>query len=394
MVRAMADGHERSAAARAKRDARRREAQAQRTVDRPTPVDAPLLQEVRAALDTGQPLDLLALVSVLILATSPALRALPRGQDEQPPRLEELVTAFIGSPAPETTALLAVLSELVLDDDALRDRCRVEVAAREDGLPRWLAELSSTRVHDVARMAHVLGDADEFLVGVRLADGQEITCGATVDHQILTELTDAFFVPESVATVLAVAKASNVDPDISFDAVDAADARVELTRALERHAALPLYEESDTWPACRALVRWLITLMPAGGADRRRERRGSGDEDESFTRFLATPSGLAFATPAHRALLAACASQGTGDPLRWSAARLRPLLSEAPTEVDVPLDVRLALPELLREYVPFAHAQSGIRQELTAEALAAVDEMADDYRAAVLADAADGGGCD
>ena len=395
MVRAMADGDERSAATRAQRDARRRNAQAQRTADRPTPVDAPLLQEVRAALDTGQPLDLLALVSVLILATLQPLRAVPRGQEEQPPRLDELVTAFIGSPAPETTALLAVLGELLLDDDALRDRCRVEVAAREDDLPHWLAELSNTRVYEVAQMAHVLGDTDEFLVGVRLADGQEITCGATVDHQILTELTDAFFVPEAVGTVLTVAKASNVDPDISFAGVDTGDARVELSRALERHMELPLFEESDTWPACRALVRWLITLMPVGGSTGRRTRGKSVDETELFSRFLASPSGRPFTASAHRELLEACATQGTGDPLRWSAARLRLLLSEPPVESDgIPVEVQLELPELLRAYVPFAHAESGIRPELTADAVAAVDEMVNAYRAAVLAAADDHDGTD
>jgi hypothetical protein len=35
----------------------------------------------------------------------------------------------------------------------------------------------------------------------------------------------------------------------------------------------------------------------------------------------------------------------------------------------------LDVPELLRAYIPFAHAQSGIRDELTAEALAVIDEM-------------------
>jgi hypothetical protein len=53
----------------------------------------------------------------------------------------------------------------------------------------------------------------------------------------------------------------------------------------------------------------------------------------------------------------------------------------------VALEIQLELPELLRAYVPFAHAASGIRQELTAEALAAIDETADEYRAAVVEDA-------
>jgi hypothetical protein len=35
---------------------------------------------------------------------------------------------------------------------------------------------------------------------------------------------------------------------------------------------------------------------------------------------------------------------------------------------DVPVDAQLDLPELLYAFVPFAHVESGIRQELTDEA--------------------------
>jgi hypothetical protein len=42
------------------------------------------------------------------------------------------------------------------------------------------------------------------------------------------------------------------------------------------------------------------------------------------------------------------------------------------------LDVR----ELLRAFVPFADAQSGIRDELTAEALAVIDEMSPAHKRA------------
>ena len=44
----------------------------------------------------------------------------------------------------------------------------------------------------------------------------------------------------------------------------------------------------------------------------------------------------------------------------------------------------LEVPELLRAFIPFAHAQSGIREELTSEALAVIDEMAPAYKQAVL----------
>jgi hypothetical protein len=44
-------------------------------------------------------------------------------------------SSFIGVPIPETTALLAVMAEILIYEDTLRDACRREVAARGDDLP-------------------------------------------------------------------------------------------------------------------------------------------------------------------------------------------------------------------------------------------------------------------
>lgn len=52
---------------------------------------------MREALD-GQPLDLLGLAGMVIEATA---------GDNGPAGLDDLITAFIGTPLPETTALLA-----------------------------------------------------------------------------------------------------------------------------------------------------------------------------------------------------------------------------------------------------------------------------------------------
>lgn len=106
--------------------------------------------------------------------------------------LDELVAAFIDLRVSETTVLLAALGELVLDDDVLRARCRREVDARSDDLPGWLDGLAQTSVHRVVRMTHILGDGDELLLGVRFADGQEMTCAVYIDHLMMSEVNDAF----------------------------------------------------------------------------------------------------------------------------------------------------------------------------------------------------------
>ncbi|WP_199253696.1 hypothetical protein [Mycolicibacterium mengxianglii] len=377
----MAGGHKHSGAKQARREARRRKARRRETVVQETPDEAPLIDEVREALDGGQPLDLLGLVSMLIVAATPQrFAALQPPEEERLPSLDELVAAFTEMESPETTALLAALGELLVNEDVLRAQCRRAAQQRHDSLPGWLGDLAQTRVYRAVRMTHVLGDGDELLLGVRLADGQEFTCAAYIDHLWMSEVKDAFFVPDSIDAVLALATASNDDPDTSFAEVDPADARAGLQQALD-HDLLPV-AESDTWPSCRALVQWLVTLMPPGGSVLSGLPRP--DTEDVLNRFFASPQGLPF-TGGHRELLRLCIEDGTGDPVRWSEGRLQQLLSAAVDDV-VSADVQLDLPDLLRAYVPFAHAEAGIRQELTAEALAAIDDVADHYRAAVLED--------
>lgn len=222
--------------------------------------DVPLIGEVRDALSSGHPLDLLGLVSMLILATT--VRP-PHTSEEQPPTIGELVDSFVDVHAPETTALLAGLGELLVDDAALRARCRHAVDARHDELPRWLAALSRTTVDRAVRMTHVSGEGEEVLLGVRFADGREMTCVVNLDHLNGSVVADAFFVPDSIDAVLTVATAANTDFDTSFEEITAVDARAGVQEALDRPLSVLAAQESDTWPGCRALVQWLTRLMPA-----------------------------------------------------------------------------------------------------------------------------------
>lgn len=380
----MGDGRKRSAAKQARRDARRRKAQRGRVAGQDAPEEAPLIDEVREALDGGQPMDLLGLVGMVILATAPKPALLQGPDEEDLLSLDELVAAFIDVRVPETTAILAVLGEVIVDDDGLRERCRQEVMARDDDLPRWLAELARANVHAAARMVHVLGDGEEILLGVRLADGQELTCAIFVDHLEMSEIKDAFFVSENIDAVIGVAKASNDDADTTFVDLDLADANARVRYALDQHLTMPLSEESDTWPSSRPLVQWLLRMMPTGAGSSYVPQRLSGDDARMRDRFFASLVGMPFDQPALRQLLEICIEEGTGDPLRWSAPRLTQLLDTVIVDDgDIPVEAQLAVPELLRAFVPFAHAESGIREELTAEALAAIDDASEHYRAEV-----------
>lgn len=54
---------------------------------------------------------------------------------------------------------------------------------------------------------------------------------------------------------------------------------------------------------------------------------------------------------------------------------------------DTPLEVALDIPDLLRAFIPYAHAQSGIGDELTSRSLAVIDELRSSYRRELMREA-------
>lgn len=108
-------------------------------------------------------------------------------------------------------------------------------------------------------------------------------------------------------------------------------------------------------------------------------------------KFFATAAGAAFRGFDYPILFDELVDSGSGDPLRWSVIRVERALRESLYGGYVQLETALSAPHLLRAFIPFAHAQSGIRDELTAQALAAVDEDAPRYRSRVLREAANHG---
>jgi len=145
-----------------------------------------------------------------------------------------------------------------------------------------------------------------------------------------------------------------------------------------------LAPETETWPLYRALVQWLVARLPEGG-----EHRSPAGAWESYEelcdRFFATSSAAPFTDSSHRELLLELFETGTGDPLRWSTARVEQAIGAAPySEDSIPLEVALDAPDLLRAFIPYAHAQSGIRDELTSRTLAMVDALRSSYKREVL----------
>jgi hypothetical protein len=345
-----------------------------------------LLVDARKRLASGEPLDFLVFVSTLLAAVD------PRGEDpferhrDRPRRatLPVLTESFAEVVVPETTALLAALSELG-PDELIRARAARALAGRTDRLPGWLARLGETSVYRAVVSTHVLGDGDNVLLGVRLA-GHELTAVVYIDHNVGTVVKDAFPVPGPVTDVVArLREAAGDDPDISHRDIGLADARARVAEAIEVGANTFPPFETETWPASRPLTEWLLRLLPIGGTGYVRPEWSEAAKKELANRFFGSVSGTPLDDADHRDLLDQFLWFGTdygpGDPLRWSPVAVEILLTDwIPRKIVASPEYLSKAPALLRAFVRYCHAERKIRPALTVQTLAAVGEHEPGYQ--------------
>lgn len=354
----------------------------------PLLADAPLFADVRARLAEPSPWPLLELVSSLIAAVDerdadPFARVTPApepgGTD-----FGGLVRCLFGVVTPESTALLAVVAELVADEVMARRIAR-ELATRSHGLPSWLDELSPPQVVRILELSHVLGDGDTIALGLRTPAGDEGTLVVHIDHHLGSLVKDAFVVANPLGTVAdRFLEAAHEDPDLTVAELDRADARARLTRAADAATRTSSAPETDSWPGCRPLLEWAVRGLPPGGRGDDRPAWSPQERDTLAEEFLHSPTGRRHDHDEGRqvleALLSCACGHGNGDPLRWSPARIELLLTDwLPRELALPAPQLLSATELLADVVRFGHDRLGLRGEHTSRALAAVRACTPDF---------------
>lgn len=338
---------------------------------------------MRTALRSGEPLNLMAVVSGLLEVIDPRNRD-PFALDEQGPGIDDLVESFVGTPYAETTAALTVIQALTADD-LLAAHIGRALETRRHPLPEWLKVLDRARPDpDVWFLTHVLGDGDDYLFGVVLPTGDALSTLVYVDHNMGSVVKDAFVVPEPLEDLALKMGTLLEDPDQSLSRTDAATARAAVEAAIDAGSRLYPPLTSDSWPMCRPLVEWMLRMLPTGGTAPER-REWSQDETAAVAAdFFASPFGAALDDDDGRDLLESvlwfCTDYAPGDPLRWSPVTVEMLLADwFPRKVIAEPAYLAKLPELVRAYIRFCHDRTDIRADLTAETLAAVDQYEPEY---------------
>lgn len=366
----MNEARKRRAAKQDRRDARRALKPRRVTAD-----ETVLIATIRSAL-AGHPLGLLQLASFFV-------NMFPRAERS----LADAVNGLAAWQCRETTALLAVVGELLVDDEALRERCREEVAKRQDHLPKWIVGLRHVQVNRAARRADVLGDGEEMFVGLVMADATELTLGVILDHNVLSSVTDIALLVEPFDEAVA-RHIETHDPTVSFGSMNLADTRTWIDEGL-RWSALLQRSRLAEWREALLVTKWVLAQLPAGGCGYKRPQWEEDATDDLLDGFLSSPAGAPFADVDYRVLLRELWDTGCGDPVRWSASRISDILRSRFHDYDLPLEIVLDAPALLRAFVPFAHGQSGIAQHMTDEAIATIDRLSLGFRRELLANAID-----
>lgn len=352
--------------------------------------DQGLIQSLRTALRSGEPLDLLAAVSGLLEVTDPRSWN-PFDADEQHAGLAELVESFVGTSYAETTAALTAMKALV-PDEAMTALIGRELAVRRQPMPDWLARLDQTRVRpEVWFLTEVLGDGDDYFVGVTLPSGHSLSALVYVDHNLGTLVKDAFVLAAPLDDLVEKVVSSITDSDQSMTRLTPATARAAIEEAIGQGARTYPSVTSDSWPMCRPLVEWMLRMLPAGGEAPAR-RQWSEDETAALAQdFFASDIGAGLDRPDERGLLDDVLWFGTGygpgDPLRWSPVSVEMLLVDwFPRKIVAAAPYLAKLPNLLRAFIRYCHARQGIRAALTADTLHAVDRWEPDYQRVIRTD--------
>ncbi len=355
--------------------------------------DQPLFASLRQSLRSSEPLDLLATVSGLLEVTDPRRRS-PFAAEQLPYTLDDLVDSFIDQSYAETTAALTAIRALT-GNELLAARIGRELANRRQPMPEWLAGMDRAVVDpDVWFVTHVLGDGDNYLVGVTLPSGHCLSALIYVDHNMGTLVKDAFIVPQPLADLSRLMAENLDDVDQTMTLVDPATARAAVEDAIATGSMFLEQPESDSWPMCRPIVEWMLRMLPAGGAVAERTEWTDPECVAIAEAFLASPMA-ADLDDDQRGLLEPLLWFGTdygpGDPLRWSPVNVEILLVDwFPRKVHAPVDELSKLPDLLRAFVRYSHAERGIRSSLTAQTLASVDQWEPVFWAAIRTDGPSG----
>lgn len=347
------------------------------------PEQVELFAGIKRAMEDSKPLPLLEMVSAITLVMTQPVNPLDHDAPARPAMTyNELIESFMEVKTVETSAILAVVAA-ISPNEILQARIRRELVTRRHPIPGWLRNLDIA-VTRTMRVTEPFGDGEDILVGLRLGQRHEATILVFVEHNIGSIVKDAYFSDQSMSIVESAILGTPEAEEMKFEDIEFAEARAKIEESIENGThTWPPYE-TDTWPACRPLLEWVLATMPPGGEGWVRPEWSDRDKKRLIDDFFESPHGAPLDDKDHRDLLDSVIWFGTdygpGDPLRWSVIAIEILLIDwIPRKIVAPVDYLDKAPGLLRGFVRYAHERRGLKPHLTKDVLAGIDTFAPEY---------------
>jgi len=348
----------------------------------PAASEPELLTAMKQAVRADHPIELLVLASTL-LDQFDERNENPFADDAEDlvAVRDQFIDSLIGVDAATTTALMTAMAAIAGGE--LADRLDAAVAIRRQRLPWWLDQLTPLLVEDAAMITDVLHQSEDSLLGVRTIGGHALTVLVLVNHDLGGVVTDLVVMPDEAHVVRDRVATSSDRRDLVIEEVDPADLRAVLAEAIEWGARTWPPHETDTWPAGRPLVEWLLDAVPDGGTGRAPVEPDPDFQDRLVEEFMASPEAANLhPDDADVAdwLTWFRLDYTNGNPYQWGPASVEVLLLDwLPRKVLGADDLLPRAPEVLVAHVRWGHRHEGIRAGLTDEVLAVITELTDDY---------------
>ena len=335
-----------------------------------------LIQEIRRALESDQSIELLALVSTLLVVFDPDETPDPSSVD----LFDDFLESLMAVDTRETTAALHVLAAL-LDDDMRARRIRRRLSARRQPMPRWISSLAKVRIRQTSMITDPFGDVEQLWAEVAWPSGETLSAAAMISRTEGGRLMDGLVFPATLAEVVEQMRAVPEVEGLTVQHTDPADVRAKIEAAIADAGHVWPRVETDTWPAAKALLQWVLRFLPEGGSDYRttewnerrtrelvRRYRGSAEASHSLDEDDIVETLIHFA------------GYTDGDPLRWSPAKVEILLTSwVPRKLLADRHYLAQIPTVLRGYVRYCGRVTGQSGALVSEILAAVDALEPEY---------------
>jgi hypothetical protein len=364
----------------------------------PAGAEPELVRTVRRAVEAGV-VPTLEMASTFVEAGTPRpLDSFPaaagssnasRTERTERTDLAELLAAFLEAPFPVMRVLATAMLPM-LDDDLLARRIGRQLeATRIPAAPVWLDDLADPEPAGTAMVIDPLGDGDNVLVSVSWRGRRHATAIVYIDHNVGTQVKDAFVVPGPLDATLELYRQLS-DRDGVIEMVEPAAARARIAEAITvGEQSIPPFE-TETWPGVRPLVEWWISLLPAGGTGYEHREWSPPELDAVIDAFADSPFAAELSIPPETVrsladpLVWFAAGSMPGDPLRWSPVSVEIALADVlPRKARLALDELRQLPDVLAAMVRYAHRERHVDARDTAETLGSIEQHTPEFLTAI-----------